>query len=97
MLLKEEGPVSAWEFVRDVAPGLAVRCALDHVEPADMQVLVTSSTGDTITVVVREGALIDPTSLLYIEHRGLFEIMRVESSGSRMLLRAHPVRSRREE
>jgi hypothetical protein len=83
----DEGLVDVWEFERDVAPGLATRCALGRVEPPDMKVLVTSSTGDTITVHVQQGALIDPTSLLYVERRGLFEIVRVERQ-KYLLLRA---------
>ena len=43
-----------------------------------MRVLVTSSTGDTISVEVRSGSLSDPDSLVYVDRRGLFEVMRVE-------------------
>ena len=74
----DEGLVDVWEFVHDVRPGIAARCAMERIERPDMRVLVTSSTGDTINVEVREGALIDPTSLLYVERRGLFEVVRVE-------------------
>jgi hypothetical protein len=53
--LLEDSLIDVWEFNRDVAPGLAVRCALGHLGLPDMKVLVTSSTGDTIMVEVREG------------------------------------------
>jgi hypothetical protein len=86
-----EGPVDAWEFDRDVPGVVAVRCALDRVEPPTMRVLVTSSTGDTITVDLLEGALSDPDSLVYVERRGLFEVARVEAlRRPRLVLRAFP-------
>jgi transcriptional regulator with XRE-family HTH domain len=90
--LTDEGTVAAWEFERDVAPGVAARCALDGVETPDMQVLITATTGDTLTVEVREGALIDPASLLYIQRRGLYEVTRVERRGRSecLTLRAFP-------
>src|SRR5690349_13424081 len=64
--LTDEGTVGAREFMGDVAPGVAARCALDGVETPDMQILIIATTGDTLAVEVREGALIAPASLLYI-------------------------------
>ena len=49
----EDDVLAAWEFDRSVAPGLAARNALDRIEPPDMVVVVTASTGDTITVRAR--------------------------------------------
>jgi hypothetical protein len=93
-MISDEGPVDVWELERDVDPGLAVRCALDGMELPDMRVLVTASTGDHVTLEIVEGALIDPASLLYVQRRGLFEVVRAEEVGrSRLLLRAYPSRS----
>ena len=77
-LHRDEGAVDAWEFYRDVDPRLATICALDRLEAPDMRVVVTGTTGDTITIEIVEGSLLDPDSLLYVERRGLFEIVRVE-------------------
>ena len=71
-------------------------CVLDHIERPDLRVLVMSSTGDTITVEVANGVLSDLDSLLYVERRGFFEVMRTErrftSGGAResLALRAFP-------
>jgi hypothetical protein len=93
-MIGDDGPVEVWEFERDVDAALAVRCALDRVEQPDMRAVVTSSSGDHVTIEILEGALIDPTSLLYVQRRGLFEVLRAEEVGrSRLLLRAYPSRS----
>jgi hypothetical protein len=95
----EDAILEVWEFGRDVDLGLAARCALDHVEPPDMHIVVASSTGDTVTVRITDGRLTDPESLLYVERRGLFEVVGTEawtSSGGTgctlLRLRAFPSR-----
>jgi hypothetical protein len=70
----EDAVLGVWEFDREVDLRHATICALDQVEPPDMQVVIVRSTGDTVTVRVLDGHLADPESLLYVEHRGLFEI-----------------------
>jgi hypothetical protein len=61
-----------------------------------MRVLVTASTGDTITVEVSLAVSWNPSSSLYVEHRGLFEVVRVEGAYSghpaRLTLRGFPSR-----
>ncbi len=95
----EDAVLDVWEFHREVEPALAVCCALYHVEPPDMHVVVASSTGDTATARITSGGLADPESLLYVERRGLFEIVGTEmwsgpgETGRTLLrLRAFPSR-----
>jgi hypothetical protein len=95
----EDAVLDVWEFGREVEPALAARCALDRVEPPDMHVVVTSSTGDTATARITSGRLTDPESLLYVERRGLFEVVGTElwtgpdETGRTLLrLRAFPSR-----
>ncbi len=44
-----------------------------------MHVVIVHSTGDTVTVSITSGCLTDPESLLYVERRGLFEIVGTEA------------------
>ncbi len=75
----EDAVLCVWEFEREADLRLATLCALDQVEPPDMHVVVMSSTGDTVTARITSGRLIDPESLLYVERRGLFEILGTEA------------------
>jgi hypothetical protein len=94
----EDAVLAVWEFDREVDLALATRCALDRVKPPDMHVVIESSTGDTVTARITSGRPTDPESLLYVERRGLFEIIGSEAWGpgetGRTLLRLRAFPSR---
>jgi hypothetical protein len=70
--------LSAWEFDRDVDASVAEQVVHEHLDSPDLEVLHLSSAGDRVTVQVVEGAVQDPRSVLFVEGRGLHEILRLE-------------------
>jgi hypothetical protein len=78
--------LSAWEFPRATPLAEMVHVARETVvvtpgelKPPDLQLLLPSSTGDTITVGVMKGAVpVDPRALLYVRGRGAYEVLRSE-------------------
>jgi hypothetical protein len=71
--------LSAWEFDRDVEASVADQVVREHADAPDLEVLHLSTAGDRLTVQVVEGAVRDPRSLLFLEARGLHEILRLEA------------------
>jgi hypothetical protein len=89
--------VGIWVYRRDDAERLtaAARTAIDRLFKPDLEGASVSARADHVTVQVVRGALEDPTSILYVEGRGTFEVLRVEAwPGARALLvlRAWPSR-----
>ncbi len=88
--------VGVWEYSRGSASlPAAAAIAMDGLAPPDFEVEPIVCLGDHLTIQVPPGALTDPTAILYVEKRGLFEVARVEPSPERMvlILRAWPNRA----
>jgi hypothetical protein len=88
--------LAAWHHPAETDVGTMARAALDGA-PAQLEVTLLASTGDTITVQVVAGAPpLEPGALVYVEGRGAFELFRREPwPRGRVLLklRAWPARS----
>jgi hypothetical protein len=89
--------IGLWEYPRDNDDGLraAARVALDRLIEPDMDAVMVSARADHVTVQIVRGKLEHPRSILYVEQRGTFEIIRTELwPGARALLvlRAWPSR-----
>ncbi len=83
-----------WEYDRGgEALASADFVAFSRLEPPDFRVERLSSLGEYVTFEITSGALRDPSSILYVENHGTFEIARVEpwpDSGRFLVLRAWP-------
>lgn len=84
----------AWEHKRsDVTPTAAALVAAGRLEPPDLLVEIVGRTGAYVTVVVRSGALSDPSAILYVEGHGTFEVVAVEpwpDTGKFLVIRPWP-------
>jgi hypothetical protein len=72
---------------------VAAVAALDRLAPPDFRVDVVASHGDQLTMQIEYGVRSNPASVLYVEGRGTFEIVRVEPRPDRrvvLVLRAWP-------
>jgi hypothetical protein len=70
--------VKAWGFERDIPYQLAIDAALHQVEPPDLGLVLIANRGDHITVQVLEGNPPLPDGFVYVDKRGLYEIVRAE-------------------
>ena len=70
--------MKAWLHPADIDVGVMARAALDGA-PAQLEVRLLSSTGDTVTVQVVAGEEpLEPGALVYLERRGAYELVRRE-------------------
>ena len=65
---------------------------MDRLAEPELKLAVLASRGDHVTAQVAAGALTDPTAVLYVERRGMFEVVRTEASsgGTMLVLKAWP-------
>jgi len=74
------GRVGAWIAAEQVDLAEITRAAMDTTVPPDFRVMILSSTGDTLGLKV---TAVQPTlkadQLAYVERRGSFEVLRVET------------------
>lgn len=86
-----------WEYDRGGETlATAEFVAFSRLEPPDFKVERLSSLGEYVTFEITSGALKNPSSILYVENHGTFEIVRVEpwlDSGNFLVLRAWPNRT----
>jgi hypothetical protein len=72
--------VGLWEYPRDDAGALrdAARVALDRLFPPDLEGVLVPARADNVTVQVVRGEIESAQSILYVQNRGMQEILRVE-------------------
>lgn len=78
--MNEDVKLVAWAWPRDLKPGVMAVVALDKLLPSDLELLLHSSTGDTITArtTVSGAAEVQPDDVVYVGGRGAFEVVRRE-------------------
>jgi hypothetical protein len=67
--------LSAWVFDRDVDPHVAARAARDDREAPDLEVALASTRADVLVLHLLEGELPKAESVLFVEGRGVYEIV----------------------
>jgi hypothetical protein len=83
--MTDASSVAAWVFDRE-DPDAGLVAGDEQAEP-ELELATVSERGDVVTMQVTRGELRDPRSLLQVEGRGLFEILRIEPwPGRRTLL-----------
>jgi hypothetical protein len=83
--MTDASSAAAWVFDRE-DPDAALG-APDEPTAPDLELATVSVRDDVVTMQVTRGELRDPRSLLHVEGRGLFEILRIEPwPGRRTLL-----------
>jgi hypothetical protein len=86
--LTREALLRAWELPRGFDLRAMIAITQQDLLLPDLRVRLLSSTGDTITVQVVEGAPpVSDAILLYIQGRGVYDVLRREMwPGGRVLL-----------
>jgi hypothetical protein len=76
--MTREAFLSVWSVPEGTDLSAMIEIAHGRLLPPDFRAHLLSSTGDTITVQVVDGAPPLDDELLYIEQRGAFEVLRRE-------------------
>jgi hypothetical protein len=71
--------LGVWKYGRgDATFPAAALIEAGGLVPPDLHVEVIGDQGEYVTVAILSGALTDPTAILYVESRGVFEVVSVE-------------------
>jgi hypothetical protein len=71
--------LKVWAFDRGIGPDVVARVSPDQLEVPDLEVVLVSTRGDVIAVQVVDGGISDPSDVLYVSGRGLYEMLRTET------------------